>query len=123
MGIPTRIPIMRRRPRQSSSKFLKHTRFSVTSKRDKFMIEGLKGRVPPPGAGGSSPFSNGGGGPNKFNPRKPEDVFADFFGSSSPFGGFTSMGSRNSRFQDGTFPGVVLKICLDLLVRQILQVS
>lgn len=78
---------------------------------DQYGEEGLKGQVPPPGAGGPSPFSNGGGGPNifsTFNPRNAEDVFAEFFGGSSPFGGmggFTSMGSRNSRFQDGTFGG------------------
>jgi len=75
---------------------------------DQYGEEGLKGQVPPPGAGGSSPFANGAGGPNifsTFNPRNAEDVFADFFGSSSPFGNFTSMGSRSSRFQDGTFGG------------------
>lgn len=77
---------------------------------DQYGEEGLKGQGPPPGAGGSSPFSNGGGGPNvfTFNPRNAEDVFAEFFGSSSPFGGmggFSSMGSRSSRFQDGAFGG------------------
>lgn len=74
---------------------------------DQYGEEGLKGQVPPPAGGGSSPFSNGGGGPNifTFNPRNAEDVFAEFFGSSSPFGGFTSMGSRNSRFQEGMMGG------------------
>eukprot|EP01018_Ginkgo_biloba_P032685 Gb_01703 [translate_table: standard] len=72
---------------------------------DQYGEEGLKGQVPPPGAGGPSPFSNGGGGPNvfRFNPRNAEDIFAEFFGSSSPFGmgGFPGMSTRSSRFGDG----------------------
>ena len=61
---------------------------------DQYGEEGLKGQVPPPGAGGAGPggatfFSTGGDGPNvfRFNPRNAEDIFAEFFGSSSPFGG------------------------------------
>uniref|UniRef100_A0A0D6QY74 J domain-containing protein n=1 Tax=Araucaria cunninghamii TaxID=56994 RepID=A0A0D6QY74_ARACU len=75
---------------------------------DQYGEEGLKG-VPPPDAGGT-PFTNGGAGPNvfRFNPRNAEDIFTEFFGSSSPFGGmggFSTMGSRSSRFQDGMFGG------------------
>uniref|UniRef100_A0A0D9WJP7 J domain-containing protein n=1 Tax=Leersia perrieri TaxID=77586 RepID=A0A0D9WJP7_9ORYZ len=53
---------------------------------DQYGEEGLKGQVPPPGA---TFFSTGGDGPNvfRFNPRNAEDIFAEFFGSSSPFGG------------------------------------
>ncbi|MFQ6642382.1 hypothetical protein Gotur_018786 [Gossypium turneri] len=45
--------------------------------------EGLK-NVPPPGSSGPS-YGNGTGGPNGFNPRNAEDIFAEFF-RSSPFG-------------------------------------
>lgn len=61
---------------------------------DQYGEEGLKGQVPPPGAGGAGPggatfFSTGGDGPTvfRFNPRNAEDIFAEFFGGSSPFGG------------------------------------
>jgi DnaJ family protein B protein 4 len=63
---------------------------------DQYGEEGLKGQVPPPGAGGAGMpggatfFSTSGGdGPTtfRFNPRNAEDIFAEFFGSSSPFGG------------------------------------
>jgi DnaJ homolog subfamily B member 4 len=66
---------------------------------DRYGEEGLKGQVPPPGAGGAGPggatfFSTSGDGPNvfRFNPRNAEDIFAEFFGSSSPFGGMGGMG-------------------------------
>ncbi|KAK1259060.1 hypothetical protein QJS04_geneDACA005527 [Acorus gramineus] len=57
---------------------------------DQYGEEGLKG-VPPPGSGSGPSFS---GGPNIFNPRNAEDIFAEFFGSS-PFG-FGSMGHAKS---------------------------
>ncbi|XP_010916015.1 uncharacterized protein [Elaeis guineensis] len=55
---------------------------------DQYGEDGLKGQVPPPGAGGTSFFS-GEDGPNvfRFNPRNADDIFAEFFGFSSPFGG------------------------------------
>ncbi|GFQ01267.1 Dnaj homolog subfamily b member 4 [Phtheirospermum japonicum] len=55
---------------------------------DQYGEEGLKGQVPPPG-----------GGPNvfRFNPRNANDIFAEFFGSSSPFGG---MGGGGGVFGD-----------------------
>jgi DnaJ family protein B protein 4 len=78
---------------------------------DQYGEEGLKGQVPPPGAGGSSTFSNGSG-PFSFNPRNAEDIFAEFFGSNHPFsmgGGFGGLGgggpSRESRFSYGMFGG------------------
>nr|XP_010904900.2 dnaJ homolog subfamily B member 13 [Elaeis guineensis] len=76
---------------------------------DQYGEEGLKGQVPPPGAGGTS-FS-GGDGPNvfRFNPRSADDIFSEFFGFSSPFGGpFGGMGGGGgmrggSRFGGGMF--------------------
>ncbi|KAI3474214.1 hypothetical protein Pfo_029002 [Paulownia fortunei] len=59
---------------------------------DQYGEEGLSGQVPP-GAGG---FSGGmdGGGPTafRFNPRSADDIFSEFFGFSSPFGGMGDMG-------------------------------
>ncbi|OVA00331.1 DnaJ domain [Macleaya cordata] len=58
---------------------------------DQYGEEGLKGQVPPPGAGGpgGASFFQGGEGPTvfRFNPRNADDIFAEFFGFSSPFGG------------------------------------
>lgn len=54
---------------------------------DQYGEEGLKGQMPPPGAGG---FSDGGdGGPTmfRFNPRSADDIFSEFFGFQRPFGG------------------------------------
>ncbi|XP_024531797.1 dnaJ homolog subfamily B member 4 [Selaginella moellendorffii] len=74
---------------------------------DQYGEEGLKGQVPPPGATGGTNFANGAG-PNVFvfNPRNAEDIFAEFFGGSSPFGmgGFGRSASR-SPFGDGMFGG------------------
>ena len=53
---------------------------------DQYGEEGLKGGVPPPGSGGPS-FSTGDGQAFHFNPRNAEDIFAEFFGFSGPFGG------------------------------------
>ncbi|PPD86461.1 hypothetical protein GOBAR_DD16592 [Gossypium barbadense] len=66
--------------------------------------EGLKD-VPPPGSSGPS-YGNGTGGPNGFNPRNAEDIFAEFFGSS-PFGFGSTGPGRSSRFQSegGKFGG------------------
>ncbi|KAG0462846.1 hypothetical protein HPP92_021322 [Vanilla planifolia] len=76
---------------------------------DQFGEEGLKGQVPPPGAGGSS-FFNAGDGPTtfRFNPRSADDIFTEFFGFSSPFngmgGGAAGPGMRGtSRFAGGMF--------------------
>ncbi|KAL0398555.1 UNVERIFIED_CONTAM: DnaJ protein1 [Sesamum radiatum] len=58
---------------------------------DQYGEEGLKGQVPPPDAGGpgGATFFQTGDGPNvfRFNPRNADDIFAEFFGFSSPFGG------------------------------------
>ncbi|MED6196120.1 hypothetical protein PIB30_044312 [Stylosanthes scabra] len=71
---------------------------------DQYGEEGLKGQVPPPGAGG---FSSAGDGPTtfRFNPRSADDIFSEFFGFSSPFGGMGDMGGRAgaSGFPRGMF--------------------
>ena len=77
---------------------------------DQYGEEGLKGQVPPPDAGGpgGATFFSTGNGPTtfRFSPRNADDIFAEFFGSSSPFGGFGGMGGGmrgGSRF--GSFFG------------------
>ncbi|KZV22078.1 dnaJsubfamily B member 1-like [Dorcoceras hygrometricum] len=70
---------------------------------DQYGEEGLKGQVPPPGAGGF-PGGMDGGGPAgfRFNPRRAEDIFSEIFGFSSPFGGMGDMGG--SRVGGSGFP-------------------
>lgn len=68
----------------------------------------MKGPVPPPdagGAGGSTYFSTGDGPASfRFNPRNADDIFAEFFGFSSPFGGGGGgHGGMRSRFSSGIF--------------------
>ncbi|XVE76555.1 hypothetical protein DITRI_Ditri12bG0182700 [Diplodiscus trichospermus] len=72
---------------------------------DQYGEEGLKGQMPPPGAGG---FHGGDGGPTMFgfNTRSPDDIFSEFFGFSSPFGGMGDMGGSRagaSGFPRGMF--------------------
>ncbi|KAG5407231.1 hypothetical protein IGI04_013350 [Brassica rapa subsp. trilocularis] len=58
---------------------------------DQYGEEGLKGNVPPPNAAsGASYFSTG------FNPRSADDIFAEFFGFSTPFGGGGGGGAGGS---------------------------
>ncbi|KAK6154743.1 hypothetical protein DH2020_008991 [Rehmannia glutinosa] len=81
---------------------------------DQYGEEGLKGQVPPPDAAGpgGATFFQTGPGPNafRFNPRNANDIFAEIFGFSSPFGGMgggsgTRGGSMfsNSIFGDDIF--------------------
>ncbi|XP_009781784.1 uncharacterized protein [Nicotiana sylvestris] len=77
---------------------------------DQYGEEGLKGQVPPPDAGGpgGQTFFQTGDGPNvfRFNPRNANDIFAEFFGFSSPFGGGMGgggTGMRGSRFSSSMF--------------------
>ncbi|KAL3754662.1 hypothetical protein ACJRO7_001852 [Eucalyptus globulus] len=87
---------------------------------DQYGEEGLKGQVPPPdagGPGGATYFSTGEGPMSfRFNPRNADDIFAEFFGYSGPFGGMGGMGSgmggmgggsgggmRGSRFSSSIF--------------------
>lgn len=71
---------------------------------DQYGEEGLKGQVPP-GAGstGGPSFFQTGDGPTvfRFNPRNANDIFAEFFGSASPFGGAGMRGG--SMFPGGMF--------------------
>ncbi|KAG6527916.1 hypothetical protein ZIOFF_010051 [Zingiber officinale] len=98
--------------RQSSSSGEEKKVLSDPQKRavyDQYGEEGLKGQVPPPGAGGpggATFFSSGGDGPTsfRFNPRSADDIFAEFFGFSSPFGGMGGGGGSTragSRFPAG----------------------
>ncbi|EFJ30969.1 hypothetical protein SELMODRAFT_267144 [Selaginella moellendorffii] len=73
---------------------------------DQYGEEGLKGQVPPPGAGGgggATGFSNGTEHVFRFNPRNAEDIFAEFFGNSSPFAGMGMGRSGRSGFADSMF--------------------
>ncbi|TKY48896.1 DnaJ-like subfamily B member 4 [Spatholobus suberectus] len=67
---------------------------------DQYGEEGLKGQVPPPDAsgGGGTTFFSTGDVPTsfRFNPRSADDIFAEFFGFSDPFGG-----GMRSRFTFG----------------------
>ncbi|KAL3536523.1 hypothetical protein ACH5RR_004984 [Cinchona calisaya] len=73
---------------------------------DQYGEERLKGQVPPPGSYAST---SDGGGPTsfRFNPRSADDIFSEFFGFSSPFGGMGDMGgasrSAGSSFSRGMF--------------------
>ncbi|CDY35188.1 BnaA01g08430D [Brassica napus] len=71
---------------------------------DQYGEEGLKGNVPPPNAaGGSSYFPTGDGSSSfRFNPRSADDIFAEFFGFSTPFGGGGAGGSPS--FGEGGHP-------------------
>lgn len=71
---------------------------------DQFGEDGLKGQFPPPGAGGFSGGRDGGGSTTfRFNQRSPDDIFSEFFGFSSPFGGIGDMGGA-SRMGSSGFP-------------------
>uniref|UniRef100_A0A803PUR4 Uncharacterized protein n=1 Tax=Cannabis sativa TaxID=3483 RepID=A0A803PUR4_CANSA len=63
---------------------------------DQYSEEGLKGQMPPPDAGGpgGALYFSTGDGPTTFqlNPRNADDIFAEFFRSSGPFGGLGGMG-------------------------------
>lgn len=67
---------------------------------DQYGEEGLKGQVPPPPpeAGGGATYFQSGDGPNvfRFNPRNADDIFAEFFGFSTPFGGGGMRGGSRS---------------------------
>ncbi|KAG5226337.1 dnaJ subfamily member [Salix suchowensis] len=73
---------------------------------DQYGEEGLKGQVPPPGAGGAGPgasfFSTGDGPASfRFNPRNADDIFAEFFGGVG--------GMRGARFPGGMFGDDIFK--------------
>lgn len=71
---------------------------------DQYGEEGLKGQMPPPDAGGFSGMRDGGGGGGatfRFNPRSADDIFSEFFGFSSPFGGMGDMGGGSRAGSSG----------------------
>ncbi|KAF5199895.1 Chaperone protein dnaj [Thalictrum thalictroides] len=69
---------------------------------DQYGEEGLKGGVPPPGAGGpdGATYFHSGNGPTtfSFSPRNADDIFAEFFGSS----GFGGMGGGGGGMRGGS---------------------
>ncbi|KAI3994268.1 hypothetical protein MKX01_012525 [Papaver californicum] len=67
---------------------------------DQYGEEGLQGGIPQQGGAG---FSGGGGGGHgfRFNPRSADDVFSEFFGFSSPFGGGGGMGGTGGGSRAG----------------------
>ncbi|CAL5389867.1 unnamed protein product [Camellia sinensis] len=73
---------------------------------DQYGEEALKGQVPPPGASsgfyGASDSGGGGSTTFRFNPRSADDIFSEFFGFSTPFGGMGDMGG--SRASASGFP-------------------
>lgn len=75
---------------------------------DQYGEDGLKGQVPPSGAsgpGGATYFSTGDGPTTfRFSPRSADDIFAEFFGHSSPFGG---MGGGGGGMRGGGFSGSI----------------
>ncbi|XP_027346258.1 dnaJ homolog subfamily B member 13-like isoform X5 [Abrus precatorius] len=74
---------------------------------DQYGEEGLKGQVPPPDAGGAGTtfFSTGDmPGSFRFNPRNADDIFAEFFGFSSPFGGMGGRGGGGGMRSRKTMP-------------------
>ncbi|KAM7498034.1 hypothetical protein LguiA_022448 [Lonicera macranthoides] len=77
---------------------------------DQYGEDGLKGQVPPPGAGGpggpgGATYFSTGDGPTtfRFNPRSADDIFAEFFGHSSPFGGMGGGGMGGGGMRGGGF--------------------
>ncbi|PSS16435.1 DnaJ subfamily B member like [Actinidia chinensis var. chinensis] len=77
---------------------------------DQYGEEGLKGQMPSPseagGPGGATFFSTGDGPTSfRFTPRNANDIFAEFFGSSSPFGGMGGGGMRGGGSRFGSFFG------------------
>uniref|UniRef100_A0A0A9CQW0 Pco112909a n=1 Tax=Arundo donax TaxID=35708 RepID=A0A0A9CQW0_ARUDO len=71
---------------------------------DQYGEEGLKEQVPPPGAGGPSGSSYYAGDAStfRFNPRNADDIFAEFFGFSSPFSSMGGMGRGAERGMRGS---------------------
>lgn len=73
---------------------------------DQYGEEGLKGQVPPPDAGfpGGATFFHTGDGTTtfRFNPRNANDIFAEFFGFSSPFGGMGRGGEPGGGMRGGS---------------------
>ncbi|KAL6967394.1 hypothetical protein U1Q18_033202 [Sarracenia purpurea var. burkii] len=87
---------------------------------DQYGEEGLKGQVPPPDAGGpgEATFSTGGGPTTlRSNPRNAGDIFAEFFGSSTPVGGIRD-GMRGGGSRFGSLFDDLTMISLGHLVKE-----
>ncbi|KAF5476269.1 hypothetical protein F2P56_008000 [Juglans regia] len=69
---------------------------------DQYGEEGLKGQVPPPGAGVFPGGTEGGPTSFRFSTRSPDDIFSELFGFSS-FGGMSDFGG-GSRAGGSGFP-------------------
>lgn len=69
---------------------------------DQYGEEGLRGQVPPPGAGGFSAGTEGGPTSFRFSTRSPDDIFSELFGFSG-FGGMSDFGSASRAGASG-FP-------------------
>ncbi|KAJ1387958.1 HSP40/DnaJ peptide-binding [Sesbania bispinosa] len=112
---PDKNPSNKKEQKLSLSKFPRPMRYVLSDPQkraiyDQYGEEGLKGQVPPPDAGGAGTgttfFSTGDiPGSFRFNPRSADDIFAEFFGFSSPFGGMGGRGGggMRSRFSGGMF--------------------
>jgi DnaJ family protein B protein 4 len=85
---------------------------------DQYGEDGLKGQMAPPpeasASGGGNTYYTHADFPHRFSHRNPDDIFAEFFGVSSPFGGMMGgmgrgggggMGGRypNDAFAEGIF--------------------
>ncbi|GLT41038.1 hypothetical protein SLA2020_151280 [Shorea laevis] len=73
---------------------------------DHYGEEGLKGQMPPPGAGGDTYYSTQDIPTSfRFNPRNADDIFDEIFGFSNHFGGGSGGGGgmRGSRFSSSFF--------------------
>lgn len=74
---------------------------------DRYGEGGLKGGMPPPDAGVPSFFQTGNGpAAFRFNPRNPNNIFAEVFGCSSPYGGMGmgfGCGSRGRGVMGGSW--------------------
>ncbi|KAF2283264.1 hypothetical protein GH714_043616 [Hevea brasiliensis] len=85
---------------------------------DQYGEEGVKGSVPPPDAGGTSYFSTGDIPTSfQFNPRSADDIFAEFFGFSRPFGGM-GVGGGGMKEQ-----GSRVEFCKTMQVEEILAID
>lgn len=70
---------------------------------DQYGEEGLKGQVPPPGAGGFPGGHDGGATSFRFSTRSPDDIFSELFGFSG-FGGMGDFSGGGSRAGGSGFP-------------------
>ncbi|GFQ05526.1 hypothetical protein PHJA_002696700 [Phtheirospermum japonicum] len=87
--ISTKTPSFETSPLQLSAFAAADRDDSVLSVAELIQEKGLKGQDPPPGASGFSSDWDGSDNSttSRFNPRRADDIFSEFFGFSSTFGG------------------------------------